>query len=1190
MQSFTQLIKHIAEHTVESATVSGLQRGAIACFAAQLLDQSNDPLLCILPSESQALQFSQDLSFFTSEIVLHYPGYEIPPYTPLSPDSQTTAQRLSTLYSIQTTNENYIVISSIEALLRKVMPAKVLTQLAELIIAGEETDQQDLIASLIASGYEQMSLVQSAGEFSHRGGILDIFPPGFMYPIRLDFFGDFVETIRTFDPITQRSVDQIDEAEIIPVHDVLFPPLNSDEHTQLLLRLNKFSKELVWNSDEQEVITEKIENNLKFPGIEFFLPAFYEELGSPLSYIPQNCRVLLIDTHEIKRSQQLIQERISANYNESCQQQTLSFPPDMLFLDEQALNEEISKRSCINFVDFEDVAMSPIEILDGMESQYVINSDAPQVHADSPAQQFSFHSSNHKLIRQHIDLQRKKQGLLAPLVTYLQSWLQNDDSIHIACRSHRHATQLLSMLENHGLPLKFVDDSFHFNHTHTNDISVYPSPLIEGFDLIDEKIHFLSEQELFGEKRFSTKKRTKAPSPETPINFEELKVGDIVVNSTHGLGIYDGIINMTINNVHNDFLVLSYKDNDKLYIPVDRMNTVSKYNGLSEKAPVISRLGSKQWATAKKKVQEAVWKVAQSLLNLYARRKLVTGITFSRPDSLYTELEESFPYDETPGQIKAINNVIDDLTKEQCMDRLVCGDVGFGKTEVAVRAAFKVVTDGYQVAILVPTTVLAEQHAQTFKERLEGFPVTVECLNRFRTPAQQRKIVSDLNDGKVDIIIGTHRILSKDVTFSKLGLLIIDEEHRFGVSHKEKLKMLKTGIDVLTLTATPIPRTLQMSLLGVRDLSVISSPPRNRSSIKTFIAKYSDLVVKEAIVRELQRGGQVFFVHNRVRSIHEFAFKIQKFVPEAKIAVAHGQMPAKNLEEIMVSFVRQEINVLISTTIIESGLDIPNANTIIINRADRMGLAEIYQLRGRVGRSTEQAYAYLLVPSLEHLPKDAKQRLKALMEYNELGGGFKLALSDLQIRGGGNILGESQSGNISAVGYDLYLDLLQKTVEDLKRRQEFGDDTKQIEEIDPEINLLLSAYIPDTYIPDSDQRYIAYRRLSSLNSEADLDDLADEFTDRYGKLPEQTTNLFSVIRIKSYLKQLRISKLEKAPNSLVFSFADDTPVTPQDILIYIENNKKKVRLTPDGRLVVSITDGSNESIFDAIKNILRSIR
>jgi transcription-repair coupling factor (superfamily II helicase) len=486
--------------------------------------------------------------------------------------------------------------------------------------------------------------------------------------------------------------------------------------------------------------------------------------------------------------------------------------------------------------------------------------------------------------------------------------------------------------------------------------------------------------------------------------------------------------------------------------------------------------------------------------------------------------------------------------------------------------------------------VLAEQHAATFKERLQGFPVTVDCLDRFRSSAEQKQILKNLVDGRIDIIIGTHRILSKDVVFKRLGLLIIDEEHRFGVSHKERLKMLRTGIDVLTLTATPIPRTLQMSLLGVRDLSVINTPPVNRQSVKTFIAKYSDLIIKEAVIRELQRGGQVFLVHNRVHSIHELAFKVQKLVPEAKIAVAHGQMAGKILEEIMVRFVRREVNVLICTTIIESGLDIPNANTIIINRADRMGLAEIYQLRGRVGRSKEQAYAYLLVPSLELLSKDAKQRLRALMDYNELGGGFKLALSDLQIRGGGNILGESQSGTIAAVGYDLYLDLLQRTVEDLKQHGELGDGGPSgASEIDPEINLKVSAFIPEEYIPDLDQRYIAYRRIASVSSEDEARDLQEEFTDRYGHLPPATLNLFGVVTLKLELKKLRISKLEAAPEALVFSFAGNTPASPERILLYVEHHKKKARLTPDGRLVVRIPSASTESIFETVRKILHSL-
>ncbi len=490
------------------------------------------------------------------------------------------------------------------------------------------------------------------------------------------------------------------------------------------------------------------------------------------------------------------------------------------------------------------------------------------------------------------------------------------------------------------------------------------------------------------------------------------------------------------------------------------------------------------------------------------KEKSGKGRRFSPPGQLYHELEESFAFDETPGQDKSINDVIQDLTSDRPMDRLVCGDVGYGKTEVAVRAAFKVVEDGYQVAILVPTTVLAEQHSKTFTERFQGFPVTIGCLNRFRTGAEQRAILKNIKSGGVDIVIGTHRLLSKDVAFKNLGLLVIDEEHRFGVAHKEKLKKMRAEVDILTLTATPIPRTLEMSLLSIRDLSVISTPPEHRQPVKTFVARYDELVIKEAINKELRRGGQVFFVHNRVKSIHQMASLIQKLVPDAKIAVAHGQMAGKELEEIMVSFVNKRINVLVSTTIIESGLDIPSANTIVINRADMLGLAEIYQLRGRVGRSSTQSFAYLLVPSLDSLSKDSRERLRALIDCNELGGGFKLAMSDLQIRGGGNLLGVSQSGNIAAIGYDLYLDLLQKTVADLKAQAARGDQDDSPDDIDPEVNLQLSAYIPERYIPDISQRYITYRRMAALSTSLPevQTDLQEELVDRYGPLPIETSH------------------------------------------------------------------------------------
>jgi transcription-repair coupling factor (superfamily II helicase) len=682
----------------------------------------------------------------------------------------------------------------------------------------------------------------------------------------------------------------------------------------------------------------------------------------------------------------------------------------------------------------------------------------------------------------------------------------------------------------------------------------------------------------------------------TPVRFAELNSGDIVVHRDHGLGIYNGLTTVEFQSVINDFMLIEYRDGDRLYLPVDRLNLISKYEGLSDKKPRIDKLGSQSWKTTKSKIKKEVWKVAQELLNIYAQREIRNGRQFSRPGQLFHELEESFPFEETAGQKKAILDVLDDLTSANPMDRLVCGDVGYGKTEVAVRAAFKVVEDGFQTAILVPTTVLAEQHLTTFRERFKGFPVNIECINRFRSPAEQRKILKDLSTGTIDIIIGTHRLLSKDISFHNLGLLIVDEEHRFGVAHKEKVKKMRAEIDILTLTATPIPRTLQMSLLSIRDLSVISSPPEHRRPVKTFVARFDDLVIKEAVSKEIRRNGQVFFVHNRVKSIHKMAATIQRLVPSARVAVAHGQMGGKELEEIMVSFVNKRIDVLVSTTIIESGLDIPSANTIIINRADALGLAEIYQLRGRVGRSSTQSFAYLLVPSVDSLSRDSRDRLRALMDCNELGGGFKLAMSDLQIRGGGNLLGVSQSGNIAAIGYDLYLDLLQKTVADLKAKAAKGEESKNLTSLDPEINLQISAYIPATYIPDISQRYITYRRIAALVSSPPeiFEDLKDELRDRYGTIPEETASLFQIVAVKKELAQLRIHKLEKGRNTLVFHFSNDTPVSPEMLMTFLRHHSSKKRgieprITPEGRLIINGEMTSTEQIFATITGTINNL-
>jgi transcription-repair coupling factor (superfamily II helicase) len=1127
-----------------SVNIIGLRGSAPAFHLGRTARLGQRPILCLTPSETAAQHLVQDLALFSDTPVLYFPGQEIPPYTPLSPDSRTVAERLATLFQVHSADKPFILVMSIEALLRKVLPRASLAKLAELVMRGEETDLDGLIASLAACGYDAAALVQSVGEFSLRGGILDIFPTGFEMPVRLDFCGDTVESIRKFDPISQRSVEDLEEIVLLPVSEILYPAAEQ-ELRQVVARFQAAAEELAWDSERVRVMEDCLQHRRRFPGVEFLLPLFHET-STVLDYLPADTILFFSSPTAIAESLALCRERIAANFAEASAARLPVLPPEQIFLPEEEWQERLARFQQGRFYDFAHPDMAegePLEIACG----------------------------NHVLLKQQLALQRKDQGMMPELARQLQTWLEAGEAVFFACRTRRHAEHMAELLHQYDLPVAISGAPVEEAISAEREIILVDSPLAAGFDLPEARLHWVSESELFGELRLGTGKKKGVQRSRPAVSFAELKVGDIVVHTAHGLGRYEGLINIVLGGIANDFFQLVYRDGDKLYVPVDQLKVISKYQGLTETEPKLDKLGGKLWQTRREKVKEEVWKVAQDLLGLYARRAMVEGHAFSPPDELYHEMEESFPYDETAGQLKAINEVLDDLTAPRPMDRLVCGDVGYGKTEVAIRAAFKVVADNFQVAILVPTTVLAEQHAATFRERLQGFPVRVESLTRFRSPAEQKQIIQELGQGRVDIVVGTHRLLSQDVVFKRLGLLIIDEEHRFGVSHKEKLKKLKSQVDVLTLTATPIPRTLQLSLLSIRDLSVISSPPEFRRPVKTFVARDDELVIKEAVVKELQRGGQVFLVHNRVHSIQEMASRVQKLVPEARLAVAHGQMPGKALEEIMVRFVKREIDVLVCTTIIESGLDIPNANTIVITRADRLGLAEIYQLRGRVGRGREQAYAYLLVPSLDGLSKDAQQRLRALMDYNELGGGFKLAMSDLQIRGGGNILGISQSGNIAAVGYDLYLELLQQTVLDLKRK---GAAVEQPpEQIEPEINLKISAFLPERYISSTEQRYIAYRRLTNAEQVEELLDLQDEFTDRYGPLPQEAFNLFEVLALKTLLRRWWISKLEQGPANLVFSFHEKTPVTPEKIMRLLEKYKNRARFTPESRLIVTTEPG-----------------
>jgi transcription-repair coupling factor (superfamily II helicase) len=1143
--------------------ICGLRGSSGALFPARAVALLDRSACIILPSDEQLEILAQDISLFTDAEVLVYPSFEIPPYTPLSPDPATVALRLATLHRLLNLSRPGIILTSVEALIRRLLPKNILGNRSELVMRGEDIDRDQLIESLVESGYRMCSMVQHEGDLAVRGSIVDIFAPpsdqSLLGPIRLDFFGDTVESIRVFDPVSQRSLSEVEEAVLLPASDILFPPESRQEEWSRFLQ--KTSEEPAWSRKEADYLRARLTDHIRFTGIEFSLPLVYEPFDTAqtlFDYLPQETLLVFHEPDEISRKMLLLWDRIEANYAEARTNGLAALPPSRLFLGQKEIEQPAVGSTRINFCSLPD--------------------------PDSPNEQINLNLGDHTLLTQEIELHRKNRGNMAPLADRLLSWSGKGEKTLLACRSKRQVKHLQEILAGYRIRTFTLTPPLDLEHLPADSgIILVEHRLAKGFDLLDEKIHILSASELFGEKRLrSDKKKTPDDAAGEALQIEELNTGDIVVHRDYGLGKFLGLFNMEFAGLRGDFMQVEYRGGDKLYVPVDRLHWVSRYQGITDQQPRLDRLGSTRWQSTKKKVTEAVWKVAQELLEIYAQRAIRKGTQFSMPGELYQELEQSFPYDETSGQLKAIEEAISDLTGSKPMDRLVCGDVGYGKTEVAARAAFKAIEDGYQVAVLVPTTVLAEQHAATFRERFSSFPVRVACINRFRTPAQQREIVHDLAAGNIDLVIGTHRLLSKDIVYHRLGLLIVDEEHRFGVTHKEKIKKIRAEVNVLTLTATPIPRTLQMSLLGIRDLSVISTPPRLRRSIKTFLAQYDDLVIREGIHRELQRGGQVFFVHNRVRSITGISKKIEQLVPRARIAVAHGQMPGRVLEEIMVRFINHEIDVLVCTTIIESGLDIPNANTIIINRADQLGLADIYQLRGRVGRSSRQSYAYLLVPSLESLTRDAKKRLQALMDCNELGGGFKLAMNDLQIRGGGNLLGVSQSGHIAAVGYDLYLELLQSTVADLQNQAQGREKDFKLD-LDPEIHLKMNAYIPDSYVPDPAQRYHMYQRIAAAGSKPPekLEDLQTELIDRYGLLPQETINLLTIIAIKGRLRQLGIAKLEQSPDSCVFSFIREAPIDPQVILDLIskktKNRKKIIRLTPDNRLIVPIPEGEHAS-------------
>ncbi len=1139
-------------------SIRGLKGSSPSYLLHWLIKRSDKNFLVVMPDLKKAEEFRDDLNFFLgtekkSREIFLFPPWEIPPFEPLSPHPEIIRKRLTALHKLLEHQNPFIVIASIEALMQRVMPRNDLTNSTICLKAGEEVEVENLMKKMVEGGYARVNLVMDKGEFSVRGNIFDVFSPLEENPTRIEFMGDNIESMRQFDLLTQRSFSDLSQVIIMPANEII---LNRRTIGNAADKVKEWAAETGISPKKRDEFLEKINQSIYFPGIEFFLPSFYPEPETLFHYLPANTATFFHNRQEIEKKIEKMAIEKKDRYHLSLEQGKFFPPFSALYL----LREEFD--SWIN--NFFGLWLQELSV-------YCPDTEGA-----------GFSTSSNEDIRRELLNFRSSKGILLPLAKKITKW--QEEGNRIVCVSHTidQAKRLRELFAGYDLRAEIISGS-HRRQKMKSDgrfpVLIMVGDLSRGFRFPLIGLIVVAEEEIFGERK-KRRRDSKFKGQTSSSLFGDFKDDDYVVHVDHGVGVYLGLKRIDVRGDENDYLLLEYLDGDRLYVPVDKMNLVQKYTGLDGSIPRIDRLGGNSWQKKKQKTQESVTKMALELLKIYASRETLKGFAFSPENSYFRELEASFEYEETPDQLAAIKDVMGDMESSKPMDRLICGDVGYGKTEVALRASFKAVMDGKQVAILVPTTVLAQQHFQNFTRRFRQYPVNTEMLSRFYTLGKQKEILKKVAEGKIDIIVGTHRLLQKDVNFKDLGLLIVDEEQRFGVSHKEKLKKLKKLVDILVLTATPIPRTLYMSLMGMRDLSIINTPPEDRLAIITYIIKFDEEVIKEAILRELRRRGQIFFVHNRVESIHTMAGYLKKIVPGIRLGIAHGQMSEKLLEKAMIAFLNKEIDLLLCTTIIESGLDFPSANTIVINRADRMGLAQIYQLRGRVGRSKERAYAYLLIPDDKTLTKDAENRLQAISEFSELGSGFQLATRDLEIRGAGNLLGASQSGQIAAVGFDLYSQLMEKAIAELKGQ-------KVAPRIEPEIKLNIPAKIPDGYISDINQRLLLYRRIASLASNHAILDIREELVDRYGEIPPPLENLLEVVRGKNLLKKFLITSLEYNNREIALAFHPEASTSLEKIFALIESDASRFSFSPDLKLRIAF--GKKKSwrdVLSEVRNIL----
>jgi transcription-repair coupling factor (superfamily II helicase) len=1145
--------------SAHSASLRGVQPSALAYLVSMAVRQIRRQFVLVAPTDREAEKFAEMMELFMGRQgnvtnPLERRVWFLPSRTghkaQVLGKTENTARRLEALYALCAASSPLVVITSALALIERAIPPEVLLANTDSMLTGQDADPEEFTRRLIERGFFRVSLVEDYGDLSRRGGVVDVYAPLYRWPLRLEFFGDELESIRQFHPATQRSMGVLDEALILPGNEII-----------LDARARRRAQDAVYGDVRNELLSpasgniwlDRIAEGFQLSGFEPVFPVFFEKTASIWDYLERNAILVWADAVRVRQEMEEQYAKILRAWVEERSESEWRRPPEELY-DEPERSFEAA----------------------GRFQQLMVNS----LSEPGAAEVFDLGTSPHTELAAMVKAHENRERLLEPLAANFRRWISEGVSIFFVCQQKGRAARIAELLENYGIESVVSSRAFGDESFESGIVKILHGALPSGFYWPTERLAVVAEEEIF--ERRSRRRGQKPVSGIFLNSFQDLHQGDFVVHVDHGIGVYKELAHLSVGGVENDFLLIAYQDADKLFVPVDKLQKVQKYMGLEGQAPRIDKLGGKSWESAKKKARESAEKMAEELLSLYAQRQLGEGHAFSPPDQYFQEFETTFTFEETPDQVKAIEDVLDDMTSKRPMDRLICGDVGYGKTEVALRAAFKAAMDGKQVAMLVPTTVLAEQHYQSFSERFEGFPVKVAVLSRFKSSAQQKEIVDGLRKGSIDIVIGTHRLLQKDVVFKDLGLLIVDEEHRFGVSHKERLKKLRVSVDVMTLTATPIPRTLHMALAGIRDLSNIETPPQDRRAIETYVTNYDEFTIREAIYRELKRGGQVFFVHNHVQTIHQMALRLSGLVPEARISIGHGQMRERELEKVMLDFIHKKIDVLVCTTIIESGLDIPAANTIIINRADKFGLAQIYQLRGRVGRSSEQAYAYLIIPGETLITRDAQKRLRALLDFSELGAGFKIALNDLQIRGGGAILGSSQSGHIAAIGYELYLELLEKAVRTMKQGGE-----SSAEAIETEINLPISAFLPEDFICDADQRLIAYKRLATFADEQSIEDLAVEWRDRYGPLPETVKSLIIIAKVRLLLKGLKVVRLDGDAENFIVSFAQGVDIWP--ILRLFEQKKLNFAPESERKLRVEIWGRNFAQRLLRLKRILQEL-